>query len=81
MGEERRSSPSVCLHDFFAQKFDGVLFNARYIGARLLKTMPERQNCLTVPAFLMDKHCRLTIGGHSASFHQSAEACFGKDGS
>ena len=34
MGEERRSSPSVCLHDFFAQKFDGVLFNARYIGAR-----------------------------------------------
>ena len=24
MGEERRSSPSVCLHDFFAQKFDGV---------------------------------------------------------
>ena len=25
MGEERRSSPSVCLHDFFAQKFDGVL--------------------------------------------------------
>ena len=34
MGEERRSSPSVCLHDFFAQKFDGVFFNARYIGAR-----------------------------------------------
>ncbi len=36
MGEERRSSPSVCLHDFFTQKFDGVFFNARYIGARLL---------------------------------------------
>lgn len=40
MGEERRSSPSVCLHDFFAQKFDGVLFNARYIAPRLLQTMP-----------------------------------------
>lgn len=36
MGEEHRSSPSACLHDFFTQKFDGVLFNARYIGARLL---------------------------------------------
>ena len=57
MGEERRSSPSVCLHDFFAQKFDGVLFNARYIAPRLLQTMPGitraliSGNIIGTPAF------------------------------
>ena len=57
MGEERCSSPSVCLHDFFAQKFDGVLFNARYIAPRLLQTMPGitraliSGNIIGTPAF------------------------------
>ena len=36
MGEERRSSPSVCLHDFFTQKFDGVFFNARHRSAAIV---------------------------------------------